>query len=143
MYLLSYFKIMSSPNYHLISTSTLFLLPALYGYTNSMHSLSTLSLLTTLCSINFWREPINGWRLTLDQTMATTSGIIYFLYGYNKIKNPRIKMLRYCNATAIVGCYMCSKILYSRGSPNWVYSHMAFHLFTTTGKLLVIYYSSL
>lgn len=132
---------MTLPNYSLISTSTMFLIPAVYGYYNSLHSLSTLSVLTTLCSINFWREPIRNWRLKLDQIMATTCGIIYFLYGYNKIKNARIKRIGYLNAGSILGFYAFSHILYSRGSTYWVYSHMIFHFFTTTGKLLVLHYS--
>ena len=134
---------MSLPNYPLVVTSTLFLIPALYGFFNSNYNLSIITCITSLCSINYWRKPDDEWRLALDKTTATTSGIIYFLCGYNYINNTCARQIGYCNATAIVGCYMGSKILYSRGSPNWVYSHMAFHLFTTTGKLLVIYYSSL
>jgi hypothetical protein len=133
---------MSSPNYHLISTSTMFLVPAIYGYCNSLYSLSTVSLLTTLCSINFWRNPVgNDWRLSLDKTMATTSGIIYFLYGYNNIKNPSIKMLGYWNAGSIVGFYALAQILHSHNSPYWLYSHMIFHCFTTVGKILVLHNS--
>jgi hypothetical protein len=132
---------MTPPNYILISTSAMFLVPALYGYRNSIHSLSTLSVLTTLCSINFWRYPIPDWRLTLDKTMATTSGIVYFLYGHNNIKNPKMKILGYLNMCSILGFYILSQILHSHNSQYWIYSHMIFHFFTTTGKLLVVHNS--
>ena len=133
---------MAIPNYHLISTSTMFLVPALYGYCNSLYGLSTVPLLTTLCSINYWRNPVgNDWRLSLDKTMATTSGIIYFLYGYNNIKNPNIKMLGYWNAGSIVGFYRLSQILHSHNSSYWLYSHMVFHFVTTTGFFLVLHNS--
>jgi len=117
------------------------MIPSIYGYYKNQYNLSIVSMLTSLCSINYWISPINSWRLTLDKNVATISGIIYFFYGNNNIKNKNIKRLAFLNGYLIIAFYGFSKILYYKGSNYWLCSHMIFHFFTTTGKLLVIHYS--
>jgi hypothetical protein len=130
---------MTLPNYVLIKTSCLFLLPAIYGYYNSLYTLSMVTCITSLCSINYWRYPIEDWRLVLDKTMATSSCIIYVLFAENYIQNTNLKTIGYFNWFAIIYFYVYAKSLYSRGSPYWINSHIIFHFFVISGKILVLY----
>lgn len=128
------------PNYLLITTSSIFLVPAIYGYSKSIHSLSTMTVLTTICSINYWRCPNTQWALALDRTTAVVSCIAYFLYGVKNIKTQKIKIMSFISCS-IIGSYAVSHGLSLRGSHKWLYAHVAFHFFTTTGKLLILHYS--
>lgn len=129
-------------NYFLTTTSALFLIPCYYGYKKSKYSLSCVSLITSACSMNYWRNPVNGWRLLLDRITATSCGVIYFWYGYNKINNSKIRLLGYFNGGLILLSYVGSEMLYQQSSNYWIYSHIMFHMCKITGELLTLHYSS-
>ena len=129
------------PNYCLVATSSMFLVPSYYGYNKSKYGLSCISLVSSVCSIQYWIHPMNGWRLYLDRVSATSAGMIYFLHGYRKINNTQIKKIGYLNGGCILIFYVGSEWLYSYSSSYWIYSHMMFHLFTTLGQLFVLHYS--
>ena len=45
-----------SPNYSLVVTSAMFMIPSVYGYYNNLYGISTLITGTSLVSINYWRN---------------------------------------------------------------------------------------
>jgi hypothetical protein len=130
-----------APNYCLVATSAMFLVPSYYGYNQRKYGLCGASLVSSMASIQYWIHPIIGWRLSLDRVSASCAGMIYFLHGYQNINNTQIKKIGYLNGGFILVFYMGSEMLYSYSSSYWIYSHMIFHLCTTIGQLFVIHYS--
>jgi predicted membrane channel-forming protein YqfA (hemolysin III family) len=117
----------------------MFLLPAIYEYYNKDYGLSIITCITSLCSMNYWRNTKNYWRLQLDKTIASASSVIYLLHGYYYITDEDLRKIGYFHAGALLFFYAYSEILYARGYSKWVYSHVVFHFFTITGKLLVLH----
>jgi hypothetical protein len=126
------------PSKELIYTSSLFFIPALYGFYYSINGLSIITTTTALFSINYWSNTESRIGFFLDVFFARFSGITYFIYGYKYITNPTIRYNCYFNTCLMISCYVFSNILYNLGRPEWVKFHMAFHFFTTIGKLLVL-----
>jgi hypothetical protein len=57
----------------LVISSHFFLVPAYIAYKNSYYGYATISLITTIVSVNFWRNPIPGFRRNLDLVVAKIS----------------------------------------------------------------------
>ena len=127
-----------NPNYNLITSSTFFLLPAMYGLYTKKYPLATLSLLTTVCSINYWRRPAPGIRNNLDIFFSKASGIIYLVYGYNNVSNIVFRVFGYTNGFMIITFYNMSCILYQTKSSHWEYFHMLFHFAGAIGKIIAM-----
>lgn len=126
------------PNYNLITSSTFFLLPVIYGFHTKKYTLTTLTLVTTMASINYWRRPEPGMRKNLDLFLNKASGIIYFVYGYNNVSNIVIRTFGYTNGFMILTFYNISCILYQTKSSHWEYFHMLFHLAGAIGKIIAL-----
>jgi hypothetical protein len=121
----------------LIGTSTLFIIPVLYANYKKKYLLSTVTLMNMICSINYWINPIEGFRRNTDLIIAKITGLIYFINGFNNIKNSR-RLIGYINLFLLLSCYNCSCYYYNKNSKYWIYYHMAFHTFTIIGKMFVI-----
>lgn len=123
----------------LMLSSYFFLIPSIYGFYHKVYYLSILSNITTIISCNYWRNAIPGFNKNLDLYFSKLSFIIYFLTGILKIRNIFIFQLGCLNTVMIFFCYSMSNHLYLVKSNNWIYFHMAFHLFVAIGQLIVIY----
>lgn len=127
-----------NPNYDIILSSTLFLLPTFYSFYKKKYILTTVSLLTTFCSINYWRNPTIGMRFVLDKIVSKTGGIIYFLYGYNNTTCIGVRIFSFTNGCMILSLYNASCLLYFLESSYWKQYHVAFHVASVIGKLLIL-----
>ena len=126
------------PLKELVITSSFFFIPAIYGFYHSINGLSLLTVGTALSSMCYWSNPESNIKLILDVTFARFSGITYFIYGYKYITTPLIRKNGYINSFLIMTCYISSNILYRLGRKEWIKFHMAFHFFTTVGKVMVL-----
>ena len=93
----------------LVGSSFVILMPGIYGYINKEYYLSTCSIATGLCSINFWRDANYSWRRTVDCIMAKINITVFTIIG------PRyVTKLSFIIAgwSGLVGTCMCYFILY-------------------------------
>jgi len=126
------------PRYNLLYSTSLFIIPTVYGYYNEKYILSTMTFCSMLASMNYWRKPISGTRKNTDLFISKTVGLIYFLYGYNNINNNVYRIFGYTNGFFIISLYNASCILHELKSNSWEYYHMMFHVSTVIGEMIVL-----
>jgi hypothetical protein len=125
------------PNYYLVGTSTLFLLPALYGYSKGIPILPTVTVFTTLVSINYWKNPVEGFRKNMDLIFSKFSATTYVIYG-NLYMKPTNLFYGYINLFFIFYLYHMSCLFHRKSDPLWVVYHIAFHYFVMNGKFMIL-----
>jgi len=124
-------------NYYLVGSSTLFMLPAAYGFYRGHRFLPAVSLITTAVSIRYCLDPSSVSKREMDLVVSKLSGLIYFTYGYFYVEPLSVRLLGYANTGCIMTSYQLSCFLYP--NPLWIPIHMAFHCFTCLGKMLVVH----
>ena len=124
--------------YNLLYSTTLFIIPTVYGYYNKKYTLSTMSLISMLASMNYWRNPISGITKKTDLVISKVVGAIYFFYGYNNIHNTIFRIFGYTSGMLMISLYSASCILYTLESESWEYFHIMFHVSVTIGKIIVL-----
>ena len=120
----------------LVISSHFFLVPAYIAFKNSYYGYATISLITTIVSVNFWRNPIPGFRRNLDLVVAKISFTIYFLNGLSNVLNNRTNIVS-SNLPAILICYYASNVLSKYNLPEWTIFHFMFHFFVAYEQILV------
>jgi hypothetical protein len=129
---------MFHPKYNLLFSTSLFIIPTVYGYYNKKYILSTMTLISMLASMNYWRKPISGTRKNLDLIISKGVGCIYFFCGYNHVNNTIFRIFGYTNGFLMISLYNASCILYTLKSDSWEYYHVMFHISTVIGKIIVL-----
>lgn len=129
---------MRSPNYYLAASSSFFIAPILYGIHRGHIFLPLASILTTVVSMNYWLDPSNPSKRNLDLIVSKSCGVLYFLHGYNSVESIDMRMVGYANLFLLVASYNTSCILHKEYNELWVPFHIAFHYFTSVGKLIVL-----
>jgi hypothetical protein len=122
----------------ILCSSSLFIVPCIYGTYKEKYSCSLVSLLSMSASILYWIYPITGFRRNIDLSVSKFTGIYFFMYGYHNIRNNIMRIFGYANISMILIFYGLSCYFYSIHSEYWVYCHLAFHIFTVIGKMVVI-----
>jgi hypothetical protein len=123
-------------NYYLVGSSTLFIVPTIYGFYRGHCLLPTVSLLTTAVSIRYWLDTSSITNRNMDLVISKLAGFIYFIYGYQYVQPGFLRFLGYANTGCILTAYQLSCLLYP--NPLWIRYHVAFHWFTCIGKMIVI-----
>lgn len=123
----------------LVISSCFFMIPGMYAFYHGVHLLAILSCITTLISINYWRDAVNGWRRNADLLIAKLSFVIYFITGVVHIRDLHILLVGWPNTAFIVGTYYLANYLWSQRSDSWIFFHMAFHFFVSIGQLIVVH----
>ena len=129
---------MIRPKYNLLYSSSLFIIPTVYGYYNKKYALSAMSLISMLASINYWRKPISGTRQNVDLVMSKLAGAVYFLYGVNHVHGSIFRIFGFTNGFLMLSFYNASCILHALKSDSWEYFHIMFHISTMLGKMIVL-----
>ena len=134
-------KLNREANLHslLVISSCFFMIPGIYAFINDVPTLGLLSCITTIISINYWRDAVDGWRRHTDLVIAKVSFCIYFIIGVIHVRDWHILIVGWPNTALILGSYFYSNSLWNKGSPHWIYCHMAFHLFVSIGQLIVVH----
>jgi hypothetical protein len=110
----------------LLLSSLCFLGPCIYGYQKEQYFLAITSLLTTSCSINFWRDATYSYRRTADCIMAKITFIVYIIHGVPYVTWMPFIVTGYGALVALIYCYYMSNK--HADSDLWWKYHMMFHL---------------
>ena len=132
----------SKPNYHLLVSTSFFLVPTLYAFMNPpfiFHGF--LSYFTTLISWNHWRYySKNSIARQLDLYFSKISFAIYFVTGsVFFLSKPNLFVLAVPSTYCLLQSYKHSIKLYTENNNKWIYAHMLFHAFVAYTQFLVLY----
>lgn len=123
---------------YLILSSFFFLLPGYYAYISGLPLYLATSSITTLASVNYWRNAVPGWRRTIDIIVAKASFIIYFVTGTCRIKEIEVLFMAWPICAIIAACYISSNKQWERDSHTWIFYHMSFHFFVALEQYIVL-----
>lgn len=123
----------------LVISSLFFMIPGCYALLHGVNHFALLSCMTTIISINYWRNAVDGWRRHADLVIAKLSFLIYFITGVVHIRDWHILLVGWPNTFLMLGAYYLSNMLWQQQSGYWIYCHMAFHFFVSIGQLVVVH----
>lgn len=130
---------MKPANMNLLYSTSLFMIPTVYGYYHGKYVLSMTTFITMLASLNHWRNPVLGTRRDIDLVVSKSAGVIYFIYGYNSVHTTLFRMFGYSNGFLMLYLYIASCISHDLNSDSlWEYYHMMFHVSIVIGKMIVL-----
>lgn len=123
----------------LVLSSSFLLIPTIYGYSKKLYSHSSLLLLTSLVSMNYWRKATYSWRRWMD---LIVSKITFSVFLYNGVINtwgqicPMI--FGYSGLFGIYYCFTKSEQLWKKKNNNWLNYHMGFHTLLTCELMMIL-----
>jgi hypothetical protein len=120
----------------LLLSSLCFLGPSIYGYKRNNYLLANVALITTICSVNFWRDATYSYRRTADVIMAKISFIIFIVYGVPYVTWIPFVVTGYTSLVVLIYCYYMSN-KHSNSELWWKY-HMMFHLLISYTQYIAI-----
>lgn len=122
----------------IVISSSLFLLPFFYSIQLRLYFFSVMSGAVYICSVNYWRDPIPGWRHSMDCVVARSSFLITMGSCVIFVKYP---MVYHCAISSILAfiTYTISCKLYERGYPIWYLYHIGMHMCVTYTSLVGLY----
>ena len=122
----------------LCMSSCFFMIPGTYAFYHGLYLYGIVCSYSTLLSINHWRNAEDGFRRLIDRLSAYTCFIVYFVSGCLYCRG----IYFYGYGTPILILILCfftaSNYLSTRWHPQWVYSHIMFHLLVSVSQMLVI-----
>ena len=121
---------------YIVGTSLLFQIPAYYAYMNQQYYCATSLCITSLLSINYWRDCKYSWRRTMDIWWSRIIGSIYILYAFYYI--PKFTIF---NTMIMLWFYCQSNIQYDIDPyGRWYIYHMIFHIICCINQSILVYY---
>jgi hypothetical protein len=125
----------------LVFSSFFFLVPGTYAFLNAyfykwLFLYGSLSLSTTVCSINHWRRAEDGIRRKMDIVAASIAFIAYVITGFVYLP----LYLSFVTVGTIISSFLVSDYLSRRNYPYWFFTHMFFHFSVSVTKCFIIYY---
>jgi hypothetical protein len=125
----------------LVGSSFFFLIPGTYAFLYAysykwLYLYGSLSLSTTICSVNHWRRAEDGIRRKIDIAAASIAFIAYVITGF--VFMPLY--LSFGTVATIISSFIVSDYLSRRRHPYWFLPHMFFHLSVSATKCFIIYY---
>ena len=121
-----------------IFVSSMYLLPFLYGCYKQKYMLSAVSFASAVSSIYSCMNPSLITIRNVNIIICKSSGLIYFLYGYNNINSSFLRLVGYTNFFFILSAYNSFHILHELKSDTWESFHMMFNILTVIGHILVL-----
>jgi hypothetical protein len=123
----------------LVGSSFVILMPGIYGYINKEYYLSTCSIATGLCSINFWRDANYSWRRTVDCIMAKINITVFTIIGPRYVTKLSFIIAGWSGLVGTCMCYFMSN-KYGDVETNeiWWKYHMMFHIFASISQFITI-----
>jgi len=110
----------------LVMTSISILPTAYLSYQREYYTQCYGLLITTFCSINYWRKTTYGTRRNLDLLFSKIAFLSFLYNGIIHLHDYRL--LFYPNLAATIYCYLIANKLFEAKDPNWLNYHMLFHL---------------
>ena len=84
----------------MLTTSYMLSIPAAFSIYYQCYFLAVGMWMVTLCSINYWRKPVDGMRHLIDVCVARAVVLIHFLYGIAYVDRATAVVV----ALQILGC---------------------------------------
>jgi hypothetical protein len=120
-------------------SSCLFMIPSYYAYLRELYAYSILLLITSLVSINYWRNATYSWRRTLDMIVAKITVTVFISNGTYYIRDIPTLIVGYTNLIPLVYCYYLSDKYHKAQNPRWVVYHCGFHFVLFYEVMLLIH----
>ena len=111
----------------LVFSSFLFLIPVFYGIYLSCYFQSMLAFFTFLCSVNYWRNPVIGWKKDLDIYVASFCFINIFYHVWYYIVPPISYLSFYLIGQSYI-LYQISCLLHAKNIQCWYMFHILMHI---------------
>ncbi len=123
-----------------MSTSFLFMIPSVYSYYCHLYVYSSVLLLVSLASANYWRKATYGWRRNLDLICAKTSFVLFVSSGVLYVRDVAFVIPGYVGLVGILYCYYKSHSYYKNDKTynEWLKYHMLFHVLLCCEQMLVV-----
>jgi hypothetical protein len=123
---------------YLVLSSYFFIIPALYAIYKKLFYYSSVLVLTSIISANYWRKATYSWRRTLDLIFAKFSFIVFVINGIIYIKYIPYVVIGYPLCLVLSYCYYLSGKLLEEKNNNWYKYHFLFHLLMTIEQIIII-----
>jgi hypothetical protein len=129
----------SDQAYLIVLSSLLFLIPGVYSYINGQYMISFSLIISTILSINFWRDARYTWRRIIDRTYAKFSFLYFFITGILYVTWLPLLIMGYMGLFGLIYCYyMSNKHCHNKNEVWWKY-HIAFHFITICTQIMIIW----
>lgn len=117
-------------------SSLLFLGPSIYGYNVEQYFLAVIALITSFCSVNFWRDATYSYRRKVDCIMAKIAFTVFTIQDIRYVSRKPFIVSGYLAMIGIIYCYYMSNK--HADTELWWKYHMMFHLFVSCGQFISI-----
>jgi hypothetical protein len=132
------FEITKTESLWFMITSTLNILPIIFALQKRLLFYGITSFGTGLFSLLYWRNPIHGWRRSIDIFYAKYTYLVYLCSGFYYIPYGLPAIIFYIGASSIVIAYSMNYVY-----PHiWTRFHTAVHLLSILTKLYILCYIS-
>ena len=122
-----------------VGSSLFLIIPGIYGYLNNEYYLSTVSIASSLCSINFWRNATYSWRRSIDHIVAKINFVAFTAANLKFLTQSPFIYKGWSGYGAGCICYIMSN-KYGDVETNelWWKYHMLFHLCISFSQFITI-----
>jgi hypothetical protein len=93
--------------------------------------LSVVFIITSIISINYWRDATRGWRRNADLIFAKFSVLTASYYFIRYVTYTPYLIITYTSFPIMLYVYNEATKRITENNPNWVYYHVLFHIFLT------------
>ena len=121
----------------LVLTSMASLIPTTYSFYHSLYFLSSVSLMSTFISANYWRKATISFRRDMDLTFQKMAFFIYFFHGLYYVRGYRIIAFT-PGVMFLLYNYYYSNQLYYEKKREWLNYHIYFHMMVLTEQMVVL-----
>ena len=122
---------------YLVASSLLFLIPSYYAYHKNVYSIATALCITSLLSINHWRNAYYSTRRIMDVYWSRIASIVFICHSFYYV--PIFIIVN--NVGIMAWFYYQSWYQYTLDPlGNWYIYHMIFHAIGSINQCIIIYY---
>ena len=127
-----------APTALLTLSSSFFIIPAIYAYRCELPGYAVLLVLTSLISMNYWRNATHGWRRNLDLVFAKISFVVFVSNGIIYVRTWPYVLTGYPGLLVLLYCYYMSNTKHQVGDNDWYKYHVLFHAIMTYEQCIII-----
>jgi hypothetical protein len=121
---------------YVVVSSSLFMVPAIYGLYNNLYLLPLVLFIASSISINHWRDATYSWSRIADRIFSKITFATFFYY-FIKHSSCNLYFLLQINGLFKVVYYYYMSNKYD-DTPIWWKYHIKFHTFCVFSELLII-----
>ena len=122
----------------IVFSSSLFLLPAVYGLYKELYIWSILLCITTLISVNYWRDATDSWRRNLDLWFAKFIFCVFSAAMIYYVENEFYAAFGYTAFFLILFLYYKSVQSHYYKYEHWWMYHVLFHVLLAMEQFIII-----